>query len=1045
MTGLLYAPGMKSGTVENPAQQAAIELTEGPLRIMAGAGTGKTSTLTKRILHLIDRGLARPSQILALTFTNKAVDELRSRVEDETKSLATGGERVDVDTYHAFGARIVNEFGSRMGLPADPVVLTQAESWILLWRGLDEMELEYTDFGDLQGFYGKSPLLRMIAIGSRLNDELKTLDDVEAWLHTATDRKRFESLSDAARALAWYQQRKRELGAIDFGDQIALACQLLAEPEVADIVGQRYRYVMVDEFQDTNYAQSIMVQRLVAAAHRNICVVGDPNQAIYAFRGAAPDNLERFANETFPDAVTLTLSDNYRSTQEILDLANSIWPEGSDPYRGNLRTGRKAFGPRPLLVEAEEDADELAWIAAKIADLVETRQYQYRDIAVIARKKKVNRRVFATLRDHGIPAEMIGIGSIYDTPEVREIISWLRLVANHRHDAAFAYVLLSERCGLDERALYDIAQHRTGEESLLETARRLVLDGDASDELTGLIGSLAHLVQRSYAGIEPLLDEIIGLREGASDPLEADNIERFAEIVRGFTSSRLATPDLQEFLAWLELLLIAGADDEAATDFTPGLANRVSIITAHAAKGLEWPVVFVAFCNFHDFFSQGRVEQGLLPLELTHEEPGRPLPEDFASDPKGQTAYAKALHAWQKAVVREEEFRALYVALTRAKERLFVSWARNTPSRKGQTDLHPALVDAADLFERIDAPPAETRGVSNRLKTIAPQLMTLLAPLLPGNDAQTPSAEQVAATLQMAATEFSLPVAVLEDAWQQFQKADQLMQSQIAELAIAEAASQRPEQRDEAPFVLSFSQLDSWERCPHLYYLRYVRQLPGAPRRWATGYGSAVHRALEAESARRQIGLPPSTADELRAAVARDPDSASNISERRLASSGAIDPIDAWFHSPDAAAEVLLREQGFALRFGDGIVIHGVIDRVHRLPDGTAEVVDYKTNRYSSKPEEIRRGLQLPIYLIACQELFPEIQPPPERAVLFNLRHNVRTEVQWTPAELDAVRQRVIAGATTMRQADPSLHNARPDLCRSCDYRDACQFSAYRG
>lgn len=1033
-----------AGDTSNSAQQAAIELTEGPLRIMAGAGTGKTSTLTKRIVHLIAQGLARPSQILALTFTNKAVDELRSRVETETLAWATGGERVDVDTYHAFGSRIVDEFGARLGLPADPAVLTKAESWILLWRGLDEIRLEYTDFGNIRGFYRESPLQKMIDIGSRLNDELKTLDDLDAWLSTANDRKLFESLSDASRALHWYQQRKRELGAIDFGDQIALACQLLAEPDVADIIGQRYRYVMVDEFQDTNYAQNIMVQRLVGTAHRNICVVGDPNQAIYAFRGAAPDNLERFADETFPGAITLTLSDNYRSTQEILDLANSIWPAGDDLYRGNLRTGRNAFGPKPVLVTAEDEADEMAWIAARIMDLVETGQYAYRDIAIIARKWNVNRRVFATLRDHGIPAEMVGGRSLYNTPEVRELISWLRITANHRHDASFAWLLLSERCGLDERALYEIAHQRTGEESLLETARRLVLNGDASDELTTLIGTLAHLVQRSYAGIEPLLDEIVALREGASDALEADNIERFAGIVRDFASTRLTVPDLQELLAWLELLLIAGADDEAAIDFEPGSDNRVTIITAHTAKGLEWPVVFVACCNHHDFFGQGRVEPKLLPPDLLHEEPGRPLPEDFAADQKGSKAYASALQAWQKEIARQEEFRTLYVALTRAEKRLFISWSRNTPSRKNPTTLHPALLDAGDRLEELAAPAAVTRGASTRLKIIAPQLMSRLAPLLPVNGAPTASADQVAATLQTAAMEFAIPVAVLEDAWQQFQRADEQMRSHIDDLAIAEAVSLQREVRDPASFVLSFSQLDSWERCPHLYYLRYVRHLPGAPRRWATGYGSAVHRALETEAARRQIGLPPSTADELRAVVASDPDSGLTTGEKRPLS-GVSDPIEAWFHSPDAAAVVLLREQGFALRIRDDIVVNGVIDRVHRLPDGTVEVVDYKTNRTLSKPEEIRRGLQLPIYLIACRELFPEIQPPPERAVLFNLRHNVRTEVHWTPAELDAVRQRINDNATAMRNPDPTAHRASPEICRWCDYRETCEYTAYRG
>ncbi|MGD9713936.1 MAG: ATP-dependent helicase, partial [Thermomicrobiales bacterium] len=690
----------------NPEQQAAITHTEGPLRIMAGAGTGKTSTLTQRVVHLITSGLARPSEILALTFTNKAVDELRTRVDEATSTMAVGGERVDVETYHAFGARIVDEFGARLGLPAEPVVLTRAESWIILWRALDDIGFEHLDFGTIEGLFGNSPLHEMLNTGSRLNDELQTLDDLRDWLETPTDPKRIPTLSDTLKALTYYEQQKRELGAIDFGDQIALACQLLAEPDVASTIGRRYRYVMVDEFQDTNFAQSVMVQRLVGHTHRNICVVGDPNQAIYAFRGAAPDNLERFAAEEFRDAATRTLSANYRSTQEILDLANHIWTEGEEPYRGNLRSGRNAHGPRPLLVEAEHVADELAFIATKILELVESAECDFRDIAVIARKRTVKQQVFNTLKSYGIPVEMVGGMSLYDAPEIREIISWFRATANHRHDPAFAYLLLSERCALDERDLYELSLRRGQGESLQDTARRLVLAGEANDALTDLIGTLSHLVQRSYAGLEPLLGAIIELRQGASDPLEADNLERFSEVVRNFASSRLGAPDLRDLNAWLDLLFLAGPEEEAATEFQPGLANRVSVITAHAAKGLEWPVVFIACANHHDFFNRGQKRDHLIPFELQHEEPGRPARNVFAPDPKGDKAYDKALEGWQKSLAKEEEFRTLYVALTRAEKRLFFSWARNTPSRTKPTTLHPALLEAPAGCDHATAPPA---------------------------------------------------------------------------------------------------------------------------------------------------------------------------------------------------------------------------------------------------------------------------------------------------------------------------------------------------
>ena len=335
-----------SASAPNIEQSAAIEWASGPLRIMAGAGAGKTYTLTQSIVSLIERQLATPSQILALTFTNRATEQLRERITTALRSLPGQSEQVDIDTYHAFGGRIVSEHGHLLGLPPDPLLLTPAESWITLWRSLDQIEFTSPELANLRDRQ-HSPLGKIVGLGSRLRDELRDLDDLAALIDDPDVETSPDTL-DCLSALRVYEAAKRERGGIDYGDQIALACGLVERADVLAVYRNRYRYMLVDEYQDTNFAQSVMVRLLGSAIDANVRVVGDPNQAIYGFRGASPDNLERFASDDFPGAYTTPLQKNYRSTGSILAAANAIWEGDPGPYRGNLEPAAKGAGKRRL-------------------------------------------------------------------------------------------------------------------------------------------------------------------------------------------------------------------------------------------------------------------------------------------------------------------------------------------------------------------------------------------------------------------------------------------------------------------------------------------------------------------------------------------------------------------------------------------------------------------------------------------------------------------------------------------------------------------------
>ena len=1026
----------------NSEQAAAVEYGDGPLRIMAGAGTGKTHTLTHRIVALVQSGRAKPSQILALTFTNKAAEELRERIDKAVSALPESqGERVDIDTYHAFGGRIVTEHGHRIGLPPDPIMLTPPEAWILLWRSLDEVDFRHIDLLHMRGFaFLRSPLYDMLNLGSRLRDELATLEDLERYLDQEVPTDDTAKLGDFLRALQVYERKKRESGAIDYGDQIALACELLDIPAVAAIYQSRYRYMLVDEFQDTNYAQSVLVRRLAGNPAANICVVGDPNQAIYAFRGASPDNLDRFAEEEFPTALTVELRQNFRSTPQILAVANAVWSNNEGPYRGNLVSATDRVAPRPVLVGCEAVEDEIAFIAGEIERQIAAGRH-YKNVAIIVRKNTFKGLLFRGLRDRRIPCEVIGGTSLFETPEVREVISYLRAIGNPADDPSVAHVLCAERWGMDEQALYALSQTRQRGEPLIETARRFAGGVEDAHGLSTCVETIDSLTGRSYRiGLGRLVEEIVALRMGGYDPVEQANVQRFVAIVRAFSESRVERPTLADLLVYLELLLTAGPEDEAAGELDPDEANTVKIMTAHASKGLEWPVVFVAGANKSDF--QNRKSKDLLPPAISHPAPGRPNRADYGADSKSQKTFENTLKAWEDEQHGLEELRVLYVALTRARELLTITWSRTHPDRVKDVPLLPALELAAELCTRISAEPAAASTSSvPAFRQIAPRLLTKILPFLSGDETNpaTPIILEEALTGQWqyaGGAPDIVPAAV--------DRFFRLRASTEEHLAVIKAIDARNATDGERAVThggpISYTQLETFNACPHRYYLRFVTGLPGMPSRGSSAIGTAFHNAIAAEAARRSAGK---TVDEPTVRHWFDKDAALAASppvQDGEGSGSKRDFVGNYLASPDATAEPLLVEAAFSLKIGNS-TLRGVIDRVHRLPDGTTEVVDYKTDRRVRTEAEVREGWQLPIYLLACRDVFTDIQPTPTRAVMFFVGANERIPVEYTAEQLEAKRVEIELAANALRAITPNQHTASEATCRWCDFRKICRFA----
>jgi DNA helicase-2/ATP-dependent DNA helicase PcrA len=438
----------------NDEQRAAVTHEAGPLLIVAGAGTGKTTVITRRIAHLIAQRKARPEEILALTFTEKAAAEMEERVDT---LVPYGYADVDISTFHAFGDRLVREHALELGLPPDFRVLNRAEQVIFFRDRLFQFPLtHFRPLGD-----PTRHLQAMISLFSRCKDEdiappeyvahaERLAETVAAMPEDAERREVAEQHRELARTYARYQELMAEAGAIDFGDQITHALRLLrARPHVLGSYQRRFRYIMVDEFQDTNHAQFEVV-KLLAARHHNIAVVADDDQAIYRWRGAAISNVRGFL-ECYPEARRVVLTANYRSHQPILDAAYRLIvhnnPERLEVEYGiekHLTAVREAPGCEPEHLHYETATQEADRVAQLIQDRLDEGRWRPDDVAILVRSNHDADQFLRSLNLRGIPWTFSGNQGLYGRPEVRLLIAFLRAVAHPDDSVSVHYVASSD-------------------------------------------------------------------------------------------------------------------------------------------------------------------------------------------------------------------------------------------------------------------------------------------------------------------------------------------------------------------------------------------------------------------------------------------------------------------------------------------------------------------------------------------------------------------------------------------------------------------------
>jgi DNA helicase-2/ATP-dependent DNA helicase PcrA len=685
----------------NPEQQRAVRTTDGPVLILAGAGSGKTRVLAHRVAYLVGVKGVRPWQILAVTFTNKAAAELRARITGLVGEEA--GREVAMGTFHALCARVLRRDGSAIGLDPHFVVYDSDDQQALMKQILREEDLPIT------GEYKPSAILGAV---SRAKNEMLDEDFLSQNAHTHRER-------EIARLFRRYQTRLRASNAVDFDDLLLDAVKLFQEaPAVLERYQARWRFLHVDEYQDTNRPQYLWVKAL-AAAHRNLCVVGDDDQSIYSWRGADIRNILDFEGD-YPNAAVIKLEQNYRSTQLILDAAHAVVTNNSS--RKDKKLWTEIGGGRPIQrFEAYNEEEEAEWIARQIGDLTggrgsiltrradeDAEHWDLGDVGVMYRTNAQSRSIEEAFLRYGIRYQLVGGTRFYQRREVKDALAYLRILRNETDQVSFERVLnvparLIGGKTLEELRRAAAAVGPNGEATTYWAAivagsegRLDALGGRARGALSGFVTLVARLRTRiGVLALPELLDAVLeesGYRAMLADGSE-DGEERWANLLelRSVTTRYDdLTPDdaLDRFIE--ETALVADQDSYEAG------AEAVTLITLHAAKGLEFPIVFIA-----------GLEEGVFPHS-------RSLDDE------------KQL---------EEERRLAYVGITRAKKRLFLSHAarRATWGQGGLSvpsrflfEIPPALMtgprlergdDFDDGVGQVDPDMVFGRGRSSRLGT----------------------------------------------------------------------------------------------------------------------------------------------------------------------------------------------------------------------------------------------------------------------------------------------------------------------------------------
>lgn len=970
----------------NPQQKKAVEHEGGPLLIIAGAGTGKTTVVTERIKWLITQKGVSPSQILALTFTEKAASEMEERVDI---ALPLGYSQLWISTFHAFCDRVLREEAIHIGLDPDFKLLTEAEAVLFMRKNLFRFQLDYFRPTSNPTKFLKELLNHF----SRLRDEditpeqyLEFAEKQKKQAKTAEEKEEARKTKELAKAFAKYQSLKNKEGVMDFADLISNTLWLFRKrPNVLREYQEKFRHILVDEFQDTNIAQNELVI-LLSGKNGNITVVGDDDQAIYKWRGAAVSNIIQF-RKSFPKAKIVVLSRNYRSTGEILDKSYQLIQhnnpdrlEVKEKINKKLIPNRKIRGKPIKFILAERVEEEAEAVVREIKKLTGRRgKYQFKQIAILTRANNHADPFVRSLSRHGVPYQFLGPGQLFHQPEIKDLIAYLKVLNDPTDDVALFRVCNMDVFGISTRDLIFIRSFAQKHnlflfEALEKIAQekkdpRIVFPSSIEEKTKHKIKKLIRMIHRHLKLVpkesggqilyyflqdSKLLKKYLNPKT-EKEQLAALNIAKFFDKIKSFENQSKDVL-VSNLLDWITLRMEMGESPLASEiDWTE--KDAVNILTVHSAKGLEFPVVFLVNLVDRRFPTLNRTEAIPVPQPLIKEI----LPEGDSHE--------------------QEERRLFYVGMTRAKDRLYFTAAKFYGEGKLQKRISPFVIEALgkEAVEKLI-----------QKEQVATQQLTLLD-------------------------------------WQ------------------SEEEKPTPPNLNPPVTYLSFSQIDSFSICPLQYKYKYILRLPTPPSASQT-LGDTLHRTLK-NFYQRQITSKRRLELEDLLAILEESWSSEGFSskEHEETSKKAAKRMLINFYENgfdySKIGNVLALEQPFSFRLTPILKIGGIMDRVDKLDEDRIEIIDYKTGARTPSQKDVDRNDQLTIYALAASTIkdLPFYRPV-EKIVLslYYLDKGVKISSTRTSKEIERIKEKIIQLVEEIEKTDFPPKPNRPFPCDHCEFKLLC-------
>lgn len=996
----------------NQSQQEAVEYTSGPLLIIAGAGTGKTTVITQKIAYLIENKLATPEQILAVTFTEKAAEEMLNRVDEV---LDIGYVDLQISTFHAFCQRLLEQYGLNIGLPNQFKLLTPTEAWLLIRQNLDKFNLDYyRPLGN-----PTRHIHELIKHFSKCKDELITPADYlkyaeEVELNKDSVQTEEKSrLTEIASAFHTYNQLLLDNNSLDFGDLIFYAIKLFKErPNVLQVLQNRFKYILVDEFQDVNWAQYQLVRLLglpvmpctsaitsealeagkAGQVGGQLTVVGDDDQSIYAFRGASVSNILRFKDD-YPNAKEIVLTENYRSGQKILDLAyQSIQNNNPDRLEAKLKINKslkskaKSQKSEVEYVHCATLDDEVRYVVKQISDIGAKELVDYSDIAILVRANSHTEPFINALEKANIPYEYQASFGLFHQPIILDCFNFLKVIDSYHESAAVYRLLRLPFLNFFENDLqkftylakkksisYYEALKRTAEFNLSEEGLKIC------DKMLNLIheGMKQSRTEKPTVVLYNFLENSGYLRYLAHEEVQNNRtmvrqihfLKQFLDQIARFEAS-IPGAQVSSFLENFNYILEAG--DEGSLKSLDNVDEAIKIMTIHSAKGLEFKYIFVVNLVEERFPTRKRGEGIEIPLELIKEH----LPE-------GDYHY-------------QEERRLFYVAVTRAKEKLFLTSAEDYGGTRKKK--------ISRFLDEV--------GYTN----LTPQ----------------PSSPQT------------------------------IIVKESNDLTVDKNFGEKHTDVNETGYF-SYSQINSYQRCPYQYKLAHVLHLPTKGNA-SFSFGQTMHSTLQ-QFYRQVCELNLVKQNSLFDSIIIGGDKMSAGGTKVPTLDELLELYDKnwcgdWYQSKKQREDYYQKgkeilkvfyaaqennwtvpvtlEGGFKIKIGD-CVLGGRIDRIDKLADGTLEIIDYKTGQAKEKISGDDKE-QLLIYQTAVQ-LLPEYKNIGQvgKLTFYYLNDNLKVSFVGDAEELQKLQEKLLKVIALLRSgnfaATPSQH-----VCSHCDFKDICEY-----